>query len=143
MLPAVDELDAATREWLRQLTRAHVRSWHGRLRVGSDLWIGRPRGPVDEQIGLRVGDDLDAALRFEIALALMERFDKQAPAGTPWMWLTRTGAPDTHDLDLAWLSGVLAAAAAASRDVEFVVVTRQGWYDPRSGAVQRWARVRG
>ena len=59
------------------------------------------------------------------------------------MWLTRPGELHTHDVDVAWLSAASAAWAEAGRDLWWVVVTRHGWWDPRSDLRRQWQRIRG
>jgi len=85
-------------------------------------------------------DRLDAALRAEIAGALLSRAREYA-AG-PAAWLTRAGELTTHDTDLAWLAAVDFAGAEVGLTPAFVVVTPRGWYDPRSSARQSWRRLR-
>jgi hypothetical protein len=43
---------------------------------------------------------------------------------------------------MAWLAPTVAAAGERGVDVAFVVVTRHGWVDPRSGLRQEWKRIR-
>jgi hypothetical protein len=142
-----DSLDVHTQRWLREVVRSHVRAWQGRLVIRPDVWVG---GPGVDACGVRVEEDLDDAVRFDMALALLDRLEPAdsgssgaAPTVTsPWLWLTRTGTLEIHDLDLAWLSAIVAAGEATGRRPRFIVVTRQGWSDPRSGAERRWARLR-
>ncbi len=57
-------------------------------------------------------------------------------------WLTRPGPLDVQDVDLAWLRAVTAVNGETERDLAYVVVTRDGWRDPRSGAGRTWLRLR-
>jgi hypothetical protein len=47
-----------------------------------------------------------------------------------------------QDVDAAWLAATVSAADERGVDVSYVVVTRHGWTDPRSGLTQRWQRIR-
>ena len=58
------------------------------------------------------------------------------------MWLTRTGDFVLEDPDAAWLSAARSAYAEAGLCITMVVVTRRGWWDPRSGASRKWKRLR-
>jgi hypothetical protein len=80
----------------------------------------------------------DHGLRTEIAGALLRVEDDP-----PWAWVTRSGPLSWQDVDAAWLSATLAAAAERGVELAFVVVTRHGWIDPRSGVCRRWQRIRG
>jgi hypothetical protein len=46
-------------------------------------------------------------------------------------------------VDADWVAPVLAAHAESRRDATFVVVTRHGRTDPRTGVGRRWKRIRG
>ena len=118
---------------LRQAVLDLATSDH-RRRVPPELHLGVPGGP-----GRRVADDRgwDHALLTEIAGAAL-----RAAADPAWTWLTRSGPLTLQDVDAAWLRAVLAAAAERGVDVAFVVVTRHGWLDPRSGLRREWRRIR-
>ncbi len=60
----------------------------------------------------------------------------------PWAWVTRAGPLCLQDVDVAWLGAAVAAAEERGSDVAFVVVTRHGWTDPRSGLRREWKRIR-
>jgi hypothetical protein len=49
---------------------------------------------------------------------------------------------ELQDVDAAWLSSARTAAAEAGVRLTMVVVTRRGWFDPRSGVTRVWKRVR-
>ena len=85
-------------------------------------------------------EPLDADLRREVAAALVSRALTFTEA--PELWLTRGGHLSTHDIDLVWLSAATAAAAEAGLATAFVVITRRGWYDPRTLQHREWARLR-
>lgn len=84
-------------------------------------------------------DTLDQGLRTEIVGVLLERIDGPE---APVTWLTRPGEPVHHDADHAWLAAALAAHAEAALPLTMVVMTRSGWYDPRSGTRRTWVRLR-
>lgn len=105
-----------------------------RAHVAPVLHTGVPGGPV-----ISVTDDRawDHGLRTDLVATVL------AAAGqTPLTWLTRSGTDAFQDVDAAWLGPVLAAYAELRRDATFVVVTRHGWTDPRSGVGRRWKRIR-
>jgi hypothetical protein len=96
--------------------------------------VGVPGGPqtaIDDDPGW------DHALRTEIVGAVLRA--RHDPA---WVWVTRSGPLTVQDADAAWLAPTLAAAAERQLDVAYVVVTRHGWTDPRSGLRQEWKRIR-
>lgn len=103
------------------------------------LRVGEPAGrAVSHEV--RSHEALDHALRTEVVAALLLR--ARPLAGAPVVWLTRPGEPAWHDVDAAWLPAAETAYAEAGVPLTFVVVTRQGWYDPRSGLTRRWRRLR-
>lgn len=110
----------------------------------------RGRAPVSLQVGVpgrsvarhvvAQGQSLDQALRTDIAAALLQQ---TSPAGSQrWAWLTRSGSLVLHDADVAWSAAWYAACAEREVDVSFVVVTRTGWRDPRTGVLREWSRLR-
>lgn len=130
-LPAASSLRLAVWHLRRDEGR---RQFPPRLNVGV---AGTERRLDFEELA---SDRLDAALRAEIAGALLSRVREYA-AG-PAAWLTRAGELTTHDADLAWLAAVEIAGAEVGLCPPFVVVTPRGWYDPRSSARQAWRRLR-
>lgn len=82
----------------------------------------------------------DQALRSDVVAALVRRLGP-APE-SPLVWLTRPGEHVLHDVDAAWLAAARAAYAEAGLPLTMVVVTRSGWWDPRSGTQRRWKRLR-
>lgn len=82
---------------------------------------------------------LDQSLRTDIAAALLQRTTSQGPR---WGWLTRVGSLALHDADVVWSAAWYAACAEADLDLPFVVVTRIGWRDPRTGVQREWSRLR-
>lgn len=88
-------------------------------------------------------DNLDQGLRASLLAALLE----VARSGdglerAPWVWVERGGVTDWHDLDADWLPPTLQAYAEGGLPATFVVVTRNGWVDPRSGVGRWWKRLR-
>jgi hypothetical protein len=105
-----------------------------RRHVAPILHVGVPGGPTST-----VADDpaWDHGLRTEIVGAVL-----RARRDPPWVWVTRSGPLSMQDVDAAWLGPTTAAAAERGVDPAFVVVTRHGWLDPRSGLLQEWKRIR-
>ena len=95
--------------------------------------VGRCAEPLDPS-----GSQLDQALRCDLLEAVLRR----APPGPVMTWLTRPGDLEDQDLDLAWLRVVVAVNGETGRALPYLVVTREGWRDPRSGVSRRWRRVR-
>jgi len=105
-----------------------------RRRVPPVLHVGAPGDPTTTVV-----DDpgWDHGLRTEIVgAALRARHDPS------WVWVTRSGPLSVQDVDAAWLAPTVAAAAERGTDPAYVVVTRHGWFDPRSGLAQEWRRIR-
>lgn len=99
------------------------------------LHAGVPGGTV-----ISVTDDpsWDHGLRTDIVATLRTELADPAPLA----WLTRSGPGSLQDADAAWLAPVVAAFAERDEDATFVVVTRHGWTDPRSGVGRTWRRIR-
>ena len=126
-------LTLADRRALRVAVLTLARTDH-RRHVPPALHVGVPGGPATV---LRDDPTWDHGLRTEIAGALL-----RALQDPPWVWIARSGPLSAQDVDMAWLAPALAAAAERGVDVTFVVVTRHGWTDPRSGLRQEWKRIR-
>ena len=105
-----------------------------RRHVPPSLHVGAPGGPTTT-----VRDDAtwDHGLRTEIAGAVL-----RAARDPFWIWVTRSGPLTLQDVDAAWLGPVVAATGERGVDAAYVVVTRHGWLDPRSGLTQEWQRIR-
>lgn len=101
--------------------------------------MGRPGGP-SAAISLATTELLDHGLCTEIVGSLMHRVLPQC--AEPMCWLARPGLPTLHDLDVAWLSAALSAGGELGLRPVVVVLTRTGWFDPRSGTGQTWRRLR-
>jgi hypothetical protein len=131
-----EPLDPEHQLLLRRAVVQHVRSLTGRT-FPAVVQVGIPDGVV-RRFTVRRGDQTDHSLRSDIVAAMLGR----RPAGCPWVWLTRPGELDLHDLDVQWLAAARTAYAEAGVDLTMVVVNRRGWRDPRSGAGRTWVRVR-
>jgi hypothetical protein len=134
-VPVLDEpLPRDTSRLLRRAVLDLAVSEH-RAHFPAVLHTGVPGGPV-----ISVTDDRtwDHGLRTDIVATVLAEVTEPAPL----TWLTRAGTGSLQDVDAAWLGPVLAAYAAQGRDATFVVVTRHGWTDPRSGVGRRWKRIR-
>jgi hypothetical protein len=100
--------------------------------------VGVPGGRT-ASLDLAGAEPTDPGLRTDLVAALRVR----AGAGSDHLvWLTRPGDLALQDVDARWLSGARAAYDEAQAPLCFVVVTRRGWRDPRSGVGRTWARVR-
>jgi hypothetical protein len=107
------------------------------------LHVGWPGGPEDVFV-IRPDDELDHALRSDVVAAMLHKARRHAPVSgaVPMLWLTRSGPLEVGDLDLAWLAAARSAGAEASVHLVLVVVTRRGWFDPRTGVLREWKRLR-
>lgn len=123
---------------LRRAVLDHVRS-ERRRSFPALLHVGRPAGP--QHLHATAPDEpLDAALRTDLVAALL----RAAVCGPqpPLLWLSRPGELTLQDVDAGWLAASRAACAEAEQPLVFVVVTRRGWWDPRSGTQRTWQRLR-
>ena len=121
---------------------AHVSS--ERRRVHPEvLHVGVPGGPV-AALSLDTVEPSDPGLRADVVAALRVRAhqDGAAADGEPLVWLTRAGALEIQDVDVRWLTAARGAYDEAGAPLSFVVVTRHGWRDPRSGLSRTWVRLR-
>ena len=128
-----EPLPLTERRLLRTAVLQLARNDH-RRHIPPVLHIGVPGGPTST-----VADDSswDHGLRTEIVGAVL-----RALRDPPWVWVTRSGPLSLQDVDAAWLGPAVAAAGERAVEVGYVVVTRHGWLDPRSGLVQQWKRIR-
>jgi hypothetical protein len=127
---------------LRRLVLDHKASEH-RLRFppllqagspGRVLWrCTEPPGP---------GGGLDLALRCDALAAVLHQAARTGADEDALVWLTRAGDLAVQDVDLDWLRAVTTVNAETGRRLAFVVVTRQGWHDPRTGERRTWRRLR-
>jgi hypothetical protein len=124
-----------------RLAVADFRTGESRRRCPPRLHVGVLGTSIDAAVFEETrGEPLDADLRREIGAALLSR--ALLLTETPDMWLTRSGHLSTHDGDLAWLAACASAAGEADLAPTFVVITRRGWYDPRTLQHREWARLR-
>ncbi|MGN0065529.1 MAG: hypothetical protein ACI379_14925 [Nocardioides sp.] len=133
-------LDPRSVGLLREAVLRH-RETEPRRRFVPRLHVGVPgrRTAVHEVRG-----DEDQAARTDLVAAMVEPFSPGVGVARPdlYAWLTRPGHLTLHDLDADWSVAVRDACAQVGLDAVFVVVTREGWWDPRSGASARWVRLR-
>lgn len=73
---------------------------------------------------------------------LLSRLLWTARASDPVVWLTRTGRLEWQDRDAAWFAACRAAGAETGVEVDYLVVTRHGWWEPRTGERREWKRIR-
>jgi len=128
------DVDATLLRLPRAAVRAHAAS-ERRRRFAPVVHVGVPG--VRELAAAAHPARSDHALRCDVLGAMLA-----ATAGHHLVWLTRPGELSLHDVDAAWLSAALGAYAEAGRDLTWVVVTRRGWWDPRSGVRRTWQRIR-
>lgn len=103
-------------------------------------------GPLDRPVSLDLDapvrgrpDGYDDGLRTDVARRLLELAEPDGCGA----WLTRVGRPEPHDLDAAWMGPLSRAFLEAGVEPAFlVVVTKQGWYEPRGGRGRTWQRLR-
>jgi hypothetical protein len=107
------------------------------------LHVGWP-GVRAQVFAAEPGDRFDQTLRCDVVAALLRSARLRPPTAgaVPMLWLTRSGTLEVGDLDLAWLSAALRASAEAGLGLTFVIVTKRGWCDPRTGCQREWRRVR-
>jgi hypothetical protein len=129
----VDPLPLADRRVLRTAVLL-LATTDRRRHVPPALHVGLPGGPT-----WTIADDptWDHGLRTEIVGAAL-----RARRDPSWVWVTRSGPLSMQDVDAAWLGPTASAAAERGVDPAYVVVTRRGWLDPRSGLLQEWKRFR-
>lgn len=129
---------SATEATLRRAVLQHCSGERRRV-FEPVLHVGVP-GRVQTSYAAPPRESLDPGVRTDVVAALLRRVDE--PGAVPLVWVTRTGEHSLHDVDAAWLAAAAQAFAEAGRPLTFVVVTRQGWWDPRSGARRVWQRLR-
>jgi hypothetical protein len=133
-----EPVPARTRALLRRAVHDHAATERRRAGYLPVLHVGVPGGPV-ASLDLSTAEPTDPGLRTDVVAALRVR----AGAGpAELVWLTRAGGLELQDVDAQWLAGARAAYDEAQVPLTFVVVTRRGWRDPRSGLGRRWSRVR-
>lgn len=129
-----DPADVAAVRMPRAAVRA-LAATERRRRFAPLLHVGVPGVRAMTVAAHPAGTDL--ALRCDMVAAMLAR-----TRGGHLVWLTRPGELTLHDVDAAWLAAATAAYAEAGRDLTWVVVTRRGWWDPRSDVRRTWQRMR-
>lgn len=133
----MDRIGDDDRAALRRAVFA-LRSRERRRVFPARLHLGDPDG--EQVVHPVVRHPLDDGLRLDVVAGLLRLRPAAAPSAA---WLTRVGTPAPHDLDLLWLPAVLRAFAEAGEEARWVaVVTKTGWYDPRTGDRVTWQRLR-
>jgi hypothetical protein len=123
---------------LRRAVLEHVSSERRRT-FPPLLHVGIPGGP-QVLFAKDPLQPLDQALRADVVAAMLAR--QRTASVAPLVWLTRTGDLCLQDVDAVWLAAARGAAAEAGLPLTMVVVTRRGWWDPRSGTTRTWRRLR-
>lgn len=119
--------------------RRRDRTFGVEVSVGG-LGLPRAQRPVVEVPWLQRADEWDLTLRCEVVAALLATARASEPC--PVAWLARPGALSWHDHDAEWWPAFGAAYAEAAVPLIAVVVTKHGWFDPRSGLCREWRRLR-
>lgn len=123
-------------ELLREAVILH-RAVPLRRRHPVTVHVGTPGASTHAYAAVPGDDD---GLRRDLVAAMLARCEEGAHV--PLGWLTRSGSLSLHDEDVTWAAAVHGAYAERGLECTFVVVTRQGWYDPRSGHSRTWVRLR-
>jgi hypothetical protein len=140
-VPPLDApLAPATAARLRRAVLS-LRAVERRRVFGPVLHVGEPGG-CEVPFAVRPAQPMEHALRADVVAALLPRL-AASPERPPLVWLTRPGELCLQDVDAAWLAAARTAFAEAGLPLTMVVVTRQGWWDPRSGLRREWKRLRG
>ncbi|MGL5808759.1 MAG: hypothetical protein ACRCYQ_02300 [Nocardioides sp.] len=135
-----------------------LRESHRRRVFAPALCVGRLAA---HRVRLEIDAPTDAAMRADGVGALIDRWateqssadgvgalidrwaTERGTRATPQVWVTRPGpAGVAGDLDVDWLASARSATAELRLDLTFLVVTRDGWFDPRSGFCRQWRRLR-
>lgn len=141
-----EPLEPGTQVLLRRAVRDHAAT-ESRRSFSPTVHVGVPGERVAALV-LDPAQPTDPGLRTDVVAALRVRARATSEASSrirsePLVWLTRSGEVGlVEDVDVRWLAAARAAYAEAGAALTFVVVTRHGWCDPRSGLTQRWKRVR-
>jgi hypothetical protein len=103
------------------------------------LHVGVP-GELELVVDHRQAGPIEHGLRADLVAACLRH--TRGGSVEPLVWLTRTGEFVLEDPDAVWLAAARSAYAEAGLGLTMVVVTRRGWWDPRSGASREWRRLR-
>lgn len=141
--------------WREDTLRAAVVDLAGRglpVTFAPTLSVGDPRGRwtrfADRAAGPRTRSReqaavLDHALRCDVVATLLGRaLPDDVACPRPLTWLARPAVWDDPDCERAWLAAADCAHRELGLPLAFVVVTRQGWRDPRTGEERTWRRLR-
>jgi hypothetical protein len=130
-------VDADARAALRRAV-FRLRSCERRRLFPARLHVGDP--DAEPAAWAVDGAALDDGLRTDLVAAML-RLQPEGRASA--VWISRSGEPEPHDIDLAWTRPCLSAFAEAGEDpLWFAVVTKRGWYAPLSGERVVWQRLR-
>ena len=132
-----DPLPRHTQVLLRRAVLEHAAQERRRV-YPPMLHVGVPGDRV-ASLAVAAAEPTDPGLRTDVVAALRVRAEAR-PASL--VWLSRSGALELQDVDARWLAAACAAYAEARAPLEFVVVNRRGWRDPRSGLSRTWVRLR-
>ena len=133
-----EPLAAPTAETLRRAV-LQLRSSAQRRVFAPVLHVGAPGGH-EASYAVAAREPFDQSLRADVVSALLRRVGLEGP--DPLVWLTRPGELALHDVDADWLAASAQACSETGRSLTFVVVSRQGWWDPRSDVRRVWKRLR-
>lgn len=137
-MPAlVEPLPPATARVLRRLV-LDLAAGERRRRFPAALHVGEPGRRVTSVVDDR---SWDAGLRADIAGAALRAAGAEV-GRVVTAWVTRPGGLVLQDVDADWLGPLLRSAEETGVDLVYVVVTRHGWTDPRSGVRREWRRIR-
>jgi hypothetical protein len=137
-----EPVSRADQALLRRLVLDH-KTTERRRRFPAVLHLGAPGRPESGRVD-EAEADLDHALRCDLLEAML-RTARRGPLAASWplrTWLTRPGDLEVQDIDLTWLRAVTAVNGELGQALPFVVVTRAGWFDPRSDVRRTWRRLR-
>jgi len=134
-----DPLPAPLERLLRQAAYDHAVNDARRL-FTPQLHIGVPGRP---HFVLPADIAADRTVRTDAIAAMLER-SRADGVTRPLCWLVRPGGLDSWltALESDWLAAARTAYAEADERLVFVLVSRRGWRDPRSGLGRTWERLR-
>jgi hypothetical protein len=133
-----DQLTPQTRELLRRAV-LDFRVAEKRKAFAPVVHVGVP-GAIDLAFEPPRDQPLEHGLRADLVAAFLRATSTDTVE--PLVWVTRTGEFVLEDADAVWLSAARSAYAEAGAPLTMVVVTRRGWWDPRSGRSRVWKRLR-
>ena len=111
--------------------------------------VGVPLGPrVGAEVPWPMPAGYDDGLRFDVVDVLLDAWQRLGrqeaqESRDAYLWLTRPGVPELHDVDLLWHAAAAGAFAAHETGLLGVLaLTRTGWVDVRTGDRRVWRRLR-